>query len=678
MKPKKLGIVLCTYNRPEYLSQCLESLSMASLPNGTHIVIVDDCSTDHDTIKMIKSFGYSINDNGIRADLITKEENSGICDSLAIGFKSLLKAECDYLINLDSDAIVRWDFAVRLMRAIDQHPDHIWTGFNCLTKNTNGTERHPILADHGDHFDKKSVGGINFAMTPDVFEKYVHNALKECREKGGNWDHKASIASMADGKPIKVLKPSVVQHIGFNSAMNHTEEPDTAQDFRHLDLPQITLMIVDCINEAGAIHAIRESIKDIQFFAVKFLTSLPIDEKKYLKEGIQVIKIRPIRSKEEYSNFMIRELGKYFDSSHCLIIQADGYVKNWKAWDPAWLNTDYIGATWWYNDGMNVGNGGFSLRSHRLHWILINDMNIKKTHPEDDVICRQYRPHLEKYGIRFGTEEQARRFSIEGYKQQEKHYDGQFGFHGKAVRFTPALASDMQKDTIIINQFFGIGDVIFCINIAREYIAKGHWVIWPVESQYVAIGKHYPDITFVDKSLLAINYESKEEVYGNGFRIIPLRWSHHICKVQFKDCMKSKYMMFDRDWSEWKKNAEFISDEKSENALMKHLGIRPGDKYILVNTKFRSNNTGDARIKIDPKGMKVVEMSSIEGFTLIDWSAVIQNATEIHTVSTSIIYLLELLAPLPAKIFIYIRKPDEVNHENYQYILRSNQYQLMP
>ena len=50
-----------------------------------------------------------------------------------------------------------------------------------------------------------------------------------------------------------------------------------------------------------------------------------------------------------------------------LLIQWDGYVVNPEAWDPAFLGCDYLGAKWyWHDDGMRVGNGGFSLRSRRL------------------------------------------------------------------------------------------------------------------------------------------------------------------------------------------------------------------------------------------------------------------------------------------------------------------------
>ena len=51
-----------------------------------------------------------------------------------------------------------------------------------------------------------------------------------------------------------------------------------------------------------------------------------------------------------------------------LIIQHDGFILNHKAWDNEFLNYDYIGAPvyWMGNKLIEVGNGGFSLRSKKL------------------------------------------------------------------------------------------------------------------------------------------------------------------------------------------------------------------------------------------------------------------------------------------------------------------------
>jgi hypothetical protein len=185
-----------------------------------------------------------------------------------------------------------------------------------------------------------------------------------------------------------------------------------------LRLSDVTLVGID--NRPGRLqHALEQCTRDIDFACVRIIDDVPI------------------QSMKEYSRWVCTELYKHVPTSHLLIFQWDGYVKNWKAWNDAWLQYDYIGAPWWHDDGMNVGNGGFSLRSKRLMQIVATDPAITRYHPEDVCVCRDYRPYLERqHRIRFAPEAVARRFSIEGYKQPNRTHTTEFGFHGRRVKFS--------------------------------------------------------------------------------------------------------------------------------------------------------------------------------------------------------------------------------------------------
>ena len=67
-------------------------------------------------------------------------------------------------------------------------------------------------------------------------------------------------------------------------------------------------------------------------------------------------------------------------------------------------------------------------------------------------------------------------------------------------------------------------------------------------------------------------------------------------------------------------------------------------------------------------------MTSISGFSLFDWHLVIEKATEIHTVGTSINYLIELLDINSKEVNLYKRLPDENHFHNYDYILKRHKY----
>jgi hypothetical protein len=189
-------------------------------------------------------------------------------------------------------------------------------------------------------------------------------------------------------------------------------------------LSDVTICAADCITSELAILAIKKSMEQCQFAeAILFSDCEPTS-----LEGIRFIAIDKMKSRDDYSRFILKELHLFIKTRFVLIVQWDGYVVDGSKWEESFTSYDYIGAKWnWHTDGKTVGNGGFSLRSKRLLDIASSDdFPFVENMPEDDQICRTYRDRLEAHGIKFASEEVADRFSHErGIKQ----YDS-FGFHG--------------------------------------------------------------------------------------------------------------------------------------------------------------------------------------------------------------------------------------------------------
>lgn len=439
----KTGLIITTFNRPGYLKQCLESVSRADLSQINTVLIVDDCSADPETRRLIDDFDL----DDIELIKCYSKENRSIKGSLLFGYDVLFNT-CDVVINLDADAIVRVDFIKVLLALKQQFPDNIVCGFNTTVKN-----RNPIIEEFDNYFKKKYASGINMVINKIQYDSYTRPALVMCLEKGGNWDFETSKLHEKDGKAVIVSKPSVIQHIGVEiSSMGHiskSEPPDVATDFisnedlwmfekafYKLDLRNVTLIGADCVDIDRLIRAANKSCEEIKFGDVKLLSSFhSIDSR--------VVPIRHLAVKGDYSDFMMKELYNFIDTDFILVIQHDGYVLNPSAWDNEWLNYDYIGAPFeWYTDGMNVGNGGFSLRSKKLHKILhddpdivpINEPGVTIHKEEDHCICRLYRKLLEnRYGIKFAPIEVARKFSIEGWRSENRTWTNEFGFHGSLL-----------------------------------------------------------------------------------------------------------------------------------------------------------------------------------------------------------------------------------------------------
>jgi hypothetical protein len=98
-------------------------------------------------------------------------------------------------------------------------------------------------------------------------------------------------------------------------------------------------------------------------------------------------------------------------------------------WRDEYLEYDYIGAPWWYKDGMNVGNGGFCLRSTRfLRFIRKHrDQFPCITALDDDLYCRKYRPTLQSAGFEWAPEPLAQDFAFECVRPDKNARH--FGFH---------------------------------------------------------------------------------------------------------------------------------------------------------------------------------------------------------------------------------------------------------
>lgn len=213
-----------------------------------------------------------------------------------------------------------------------------------------------------------------------------------------------------------------------------------------LKLPDITLVAVSSVDLDATLLALSISSHEIEFAEVKFLTSEPIlpNNPKIKTEIIPRLDIWG------YSKFIIEDLHRYIQTSHCLVIQADGFVLNPQRWQDQFLEYDYIGAPWPDQTVLQpinvaldmsanqVGNGGFSLRSKKLlqETAKIDFGSLSfPSFSEDLIICHFLLDQMIKADIKFPSPELAAQFSVESPHVaygQTPHTS--FGFHGKNLR----------------------------------------------------------------------------------------------------------------------------------------------------------------------------------------------------------------------------------------------------
>lgn len=235
-----------------------------------------------------------------------------------------------------------------------------------------------------------------------------------------------------------------------------------------LSLDKVTLVCADTLQPGFAIASMRRSMEKVDFARCVLLTDVEISV-----DGIDVVQIPTLKSKEDYSKFIIYELYKYFDTDYCLIVQHDSWVLNADAWQDKFYNYDSLGACWLYVDGRNNSNGGFCLRSKKLQTILGTDSAIEMYSPEDEVVGRLYRQYLEeKHGIKYPTDDICDEFSFELKEPKCKT----FGFH--------SYFHKPFKEAVVIRRKAALGDVVRVEPVLEYFYNNGYRVVLDTLPQF--------------------------------------------------------------------------------------------------------------------------------------------------------------------------------------------------
>jgi hypothetical protein len=273
-------------------------------------------------------------------------------------------------------------------------------------------------------------------------------------------------------------------------------------------LPDVTVVAITTKDYGKTIEAIHKTLQQIKPAKVILFTDVV-----YMDDAWQNIVIDRFKSVADYNHFVFKMLWRFIETSHVLVIQHDGFVINGSAWDDDFLNYDYIGAKWDYTDGRNVGNGGFSLRSRRLHSILMSD-EFEFFSPEDEKICRYYRQTLEmKYGIKFATEDVADKFSYELHKPIQPT----FGFHN--------YFHQRYREPIILRRTGAMGDVLMMEPLMEELHNMGYRVILDTQPRYFNLfGYHYFPI-----ELLSNIYANENT---SDYRVVNLDMAYEVVPKQ--------------------------------------------------------------------------------------------------------------------------------------------------
>lgn len=212
---------------------------------------------------------------------------------------------------------------------------------------------------------------------------------------------------------------------------------------------------------------------------------------------------------------------------------------------------------------------------------------------------------------------------------------------------------------VVINQFFGLGDILFIEPIYRHYHNRGFKVVAPVNKDHLWIAEYIPYVEFVDVNTYPYDRESPIQK-EDGKMHVPLRFAHPLLRnyaLHYGDdrahWMPDKYEYLGLPVELWR-TLSFKRNHEREQSLFDFLGLQ-GRKYNFVNENFGGSFE---RVTIQTKNdLEPVHLRKIEGFTMLDWGKVIENAENIFTAETSITYYIESLKTKAKEKHLYPRLP---------------------
>lgn len=206
-----------------------------------------------------------------------------------------------------------------------------------------------------------------------------------------------------------------------------------------MKLNNVTIAAVAGTKAIETLKAIKYSMRELEFDRAILITPDDIQD-----DVVEIIKCEPLNY-EQYNHFIVYRLGEYINTTHCLLVQNDGYVVNPDSWKDEWMQYDYIGALWPLpqddfsfrdQDGniQRMGNGGFTLRSKKL-LCAAKELHLEWKqyygfYHEDGFICCHNRKQYELAGCKFAPIEVAAEFSHETMVA-ENYGNIPFGFHGR-------------------------------------------------------------------------------------------------------------------------------------------------------------------------------------------------------------------------------------------------------
>lgn len=197
----------------------------------------------------------------------------------------------------------------------------------------------------------------------------------------------------------------------------------------------------------------------------------------------------------------------------------------------------------------------------------------------------------------------------------------------------------------VIDQPGCLGDILFTLKIAEELSKVGN-VYWNVFPIFWNNG--------ISKIISSANIGPNQPSYIEDAYILKLT---DLCPAYDSELMIKKYQSVGIEWEDWSNYLKYTRDSDKENFLLEQLNLKKGDPFILYNENLGQGSKHLGVVNTLPQDYdgKIVKMEIIPGFNIFDWCSVFEQAEQIHTVDTSLQYVIETLSIKATDLIVHPR-----------------------
>lgn len=200
--------------------------------------------------------------------------------------------------------------------------------------------------------------------------------------------------------------------------------------------------------------------------------------------------------------------------------------------------------------------------------------------------------------------------------------------------------SDVKQKRLLLHQPGKVGDMIICLPIAKYYANKGYQVDWLCPKTYHDFQPYIDYCTFITSP--NGQYDVSIDL---SFGLVTTTRIHAMWikrRGSLDSFVRLKYELANVPIDELR-NLDYKRNIEKENKLFDLLA--PEKPYKLLHAQ---SDYGSA-ISVDGN---VIDFKPVDGFSILDWRKIIENASEIHCIDSSVANFVDCL-DVEAKLFYH-------------------------